>query len=99
MTIYILVALVVVLIMYVFVLTAKYHAQIKINDDLFVQIKLKEAEIVKSNAENQKLLENTYILQQKLETKPDAEKPKEAKPKTRKTAKTTKTTKKKEGKK
>ena len=90
MTIYILAALVVVLIMYVFVLTAKYHAQIKINDDLFVQIKLKEAEIIKSNAENQKLLEDIYNLQQKLETKPDAEKPKEAKPKTRKTTKTTK---------
>ena len=99
MTIYILAALVVVLIMYVFVLTAKYHAQIKINDDLFVQIKLKEAEIIKSNAENQKLLEDIYNLQQKLETKPDAEKPKEAKPKTRKTTKTTKTTKKKEEKK
>ena len=90
MTIYILAALVVVLIMYVFVLTAKYHAQIKINDDLFVQIKLKEAEIIKSNAENQKLLEDIYNLQQKLETKPDAEKPKEAKLKTRKTTKTTK---------
>ena len=99
MTIYILTALVVVLIMYIFVLTAKYHAQIKINDDLFVQIKLKEAEIVKSNAENQKLLENTYILQQKLKTQPDSEKPEEAKPKTRKTTKTTKTTKKKEEKK
>lgn len=90
MTIYILAALVVVLIMYIFVLTAKYHAQIKINDDLFVQIKLKEAEIIKSNAENQKLLEDIYNLQQKLETKLDAEKPKEAKPKTRKTTKTTK---------
>lgn len=99
MTIYILAALVVVLIMYIFVLTAKYHAQIKINDDLFVQIKLKEAEIVKSNAENQKLLEDIYNLQQKLKTKPDAEKPEEAKPKTRKTTKTTKTTKKKEEKK
>lgn len=103
MIMYILVALVVFMIIYSFVMTAKYHAQIKINDDLFVQIKLKEAEIVKSNAENQKLLEDIYNLQQKLKTQPDSEKPEEAKPTTKKTttkkATTKKTTKKKEEKK
>lgn len=99
MIMYILVALVVVLIMYVFVLTAKYHAQIKINDDLYIQNTIKEAESTRWKAENQKLLEDIYNLQQKLKTQPDSEKPEEAKPKTRKTTKTAKTTKKKEEKK
>ena len=87
MTIYILAALVVVLIMYVFVLTAKYHAQIKINDDLYVQNTIKEAEVTRWKSENQKLLEDIYNLQQKLKTQPDSEKPEEAKPKTKKTSK------------
>ena len=99
MTIYILAALVVGLIMYVFILTAKYHAQIKINDDLYIQNTIKEAESTRWKAENQKLLEDIYNLQQKLKTQPDSEKPEEAKPKTRKTTKTAKTTKKKEEKK
>lgn len=87
MIMYILVALVIFMIIYSFVMTAKYHAQIQINDDLFVQIKLKEAEITRWKSENQKLLEDIYNLQQKLKTKPDAEKPGEAKPKTKKTSK------------
>lgn len=87
MIMYILVALVVLMIIYSFVMTTKYHAQIQINDDLFVQIKLKEAEITRWKSENQKLLEDIYNLQQKLKTKPDAEKPEEAKPKTKKTSK------------
>ena len=99
MTIYILVALVVLMIIYSFVMTARYYAQIKINDDLYVQSTIKEAEITRWKSENQKLLEDIYNLQQKLKTQPDSEKPKEAKPKTKKTTKTAKTTKKKEEKK
>ena len=103
MTIYILAALVVGLITYVFVLTAKYYAQIKINDDLYIQNTIKEAEVTRWKSENQKLLEDIYNLQQKLKTQPDSEKPEEAKPKTKKTttkkATTKKTTKKKEEKK
>lgn len=99
MIMYILVALVIFMIIYSFVMTARYYAQIKINDDLYVQNTIKEAEVTRWKSENQKLLEDIYNLQQKLKTKPDAEKPKEAKPKTRKTTKTAKTTKKKEEKK
>ena len=87
MTIYILAALVVGLITYIFVLIAKYHAQIKINDDLHVQNTIKEAEVTRWKAENQKLLEDIYNLQQKLKTQPDSEKSEETKPKTRKTSK------------
>lgn len=87
MIMYILVALVIFMIIYSFVMTAKYHAQIKINDDLYVQNTIKEAEITRWKAENQKLLEDIYNLQQKLKTQPDSEKPEEAKPKTKKTSK------------
>ena len=102
MIMYILVALVILMIIYSFVMTAKYYAQIKINDDLFVQDTIKKAEITRWKSENQKLLEDIYNLQQKLKTQPDSEKPKETKTKTKKTTKTTKTaktTKKKEEKK
>lgn len=90
MIMYILVALVIFMIIYSFVMTARYYAQIKINDDLYLQNTIKEAESTRWKSENQKLLEDIYNLQQKLKTQPDAEKPKEAKPKTRKTTKTTK---------
>lgn len=76
MIMYILVALVIFMIIYSFVMTAKYHAQIKINDDLYVQNTIKEAEITRWKAENQKLLEDIYNLQQKLKTQPDSEKQK-----------------------
>lgn len=103
MIMYILVALVVFMIIYSFVMTARYYAQIKINDDLYVQNTIKEAEITRWKSENQKLLEDIYNLQQKLKTQPDSEKPEEAKPTTKKTttkkATTKKTTKKKEEKK
>lgn len=87
MIMYILVALVVLMIIYSFVMTAKYYAQIKINDDLHVQNTIKEAEVTRWKAENQKLLEDIYNLQQKLKTQPDSEKSEETKPKTRKTSK------------
>lgn len=87
MIMYILVALVIFMIIYSFVMTAKYHAQIKINDDLYVQNTIKEAEVTRWKSENQKLLEDIYNLQQKLKTQPNAEKPEEAKPKTKKTSK------------
>ena len=87
MIMYILVALVIFMIIYSFVMTARYYAQIKINDDLYTQNKIKEAEITRWKSENQKLLEDIYNLQQKLKTQPDSEKPEEAKPKTKKTSK------------
>lgn len=87
MIMYILVALVVLMIIYSFVMTAKYYAQIKINDDLHVQNTIKEAEVTRWKAENQKLLEDIYNLQQKLKTQPDSEKSEETKPKTKKTSK------------
>ena len=87
MIMYILVALVVFMIIYSFVMTAKYYAQIKINDDLYVQNTIKEAEVTRWKAENQKLLEDIYNLQQKLKTQLDSEKSEEAKPKTKKTTK------------
>lgn len=87
MIMYILVALVIFMIIYSFVMTAKYYAQIKINDDLYIQNTIKEAEVTRWKSENQKLLEDIYNLQQKLKTQPDSEKPEEAKPKTKKTSK------------
>lgn len=87
MIMYILVALVVLMIIYSFVMTAKYYAQININDDLYVQNTIKEAEVTRWKSENQKLLEDIYNLQQKLKTQPDSEKPEEAKLKTKKTTK------------
>ena len=90
MIMYILVALVVLMIIYSFVMTAKYYAQININDELYLQNTIKEAESTRWKSENQKLLEDIYNLQQKLKTQPDSEKSEETKPKTRKTTKTTK---------
>ena len=87
MIMYILVALVIFMIIYSFVMTARYYAQIKINDDLYLQNTIKEAESTRWKSENQKLLEDIYNLQQKLKTQPDSEKPEEAKPKTKKTTK------------
>lgn len=87
MIMYILVALVIFMIIYSFVMTAKYYAQIKINDDLYIQNTIKEAEVTRWKSENQKLLEDIYNLQQKLKTQPDSKKPEEAKPKTKKTSK------------
>lgn len=87
MIMYILVALVIFMIIYSFVMTARYYAQIKINDDLYIQNTIKEAEVTRWKSENQKLLEDIYNLQQKLKTQPDSEKSEETKPKTRKTSK------------